>query len=359
MRYGRHTKTAVSIAAVLALVLAACDNGADTGDEGTNGDDDAAAADDDATAEGAVDAGWCEGVSIAAFPGGPPGTVFTNNVHNGFLAAEADLGPDVTYFFSEWSPELLISQMREAIAMSPDGIATYGFAGEEATGPLVEEAYDQGIIVTILNTPLPESQEKFAAVGMGYVGADLYDAGHSLASEAADRAELGEGDKAFVWGLRALPSRGERTIGAIEALEERGIEVVYQEIDDATNSDPQAGTSTFAGVMSANPDIDLVITDHGALTSTAETYMNTAGLGPGDVYFAGFDVSPATAQAIESGFLNLVIDQQPFLQGYIPILNICLTEVYGFAGLHIDSAGAFVDQDNIDVIAPLAEQEIR
>ena len=101
------------------------------------------------------------------------------------------------------------------------------------------------------------------------------------------------------------------------------------------------------------------MTDHGALTSTAETYATAAGLAPGDVYFAGFGLGPATVDAIKSGFLNLVIDQQPFLQGYLPILQICLTQKYGFSGLFVDTAGSFVDADNVDFVEPLAVEEIR
>ncbi|MDP3316390.1 MAG: hypothetical protein Q8M47_10025, partial [Devosia sp.] len=68
------------------------------------------------------------------------------------------------------------------------------------------------------------------------------------------------------------------------------------------------------------------------------------------------DLSPATVKAIKGGFTELVIDQQPWLQGYLPILQICLTKVYGFSGLHIDTGGGFADKDNIDFLAPLAEK---
>ena len=54
-----------------------------------------------------------------------------------------------------------------------------------------------------------------------------------------------------------------------------------------------------------------------------------------------------------------MIDQQPWLQGYLPILQICLSKIYGFSGLHIDTGGGFADKDNIDFLAPLAEKEIR
>ena len=73
---------------------------------------------------------WCEGVKIAAFPGGPQGGVFANNVYNGFRQAEVDLGPTVTYYFSDWDPNKMLTQIQQAVATQVDGIATYGFAGE-------------------------------------------------------------------------------------------------------------------------------------------------------------------------------------------------------------------------------------
>ena len=80
---------------------------------------------------------WCQGVKIAAFPGGPQGGVFANNVYNGFKQAELDLGPTVTYYFSDWDPNKMLTQIQQAVATKVDGIATYGFGGEPATAPLV------------------------------------------------------------------------------------------------------------------------------------------------------------------------------------------------------------------------------
>ena len=300
---------------------------------------------------------WCSGVKIAAFPGGPQGGVFANNVYNGFRQAEADLGPTVTYYFSDWDPNKMLQQIQQAVATKVDGIATYGFAGEPATGPIVDQAFAQGTIFTSLNTALPDSQKKYSA---GYVGAPNYDAGFALGSEAAKRAKLQAGDQVFVWGLKGQGGdRGQRTVGVIDAFEKAGAKVIYQEIDSATNADPNAGTATFVGVMGANPGIKVVVTDHGGLTSNVGVYAKAASLKPGQVYFAGFDMSPNTAQAVKEGYQNLVIDQQPFLQGYIPILNICLTKKFGFSGLNINTAGAFVDSTNVDAVAPLAAKEIR
>jgi len=303
---------------------------------------------------------WCSGVKIAAFPGGPQGGVFANNVYNGYRQAELDLGPSVTYYFSDWDPQKMLTQLQQAIATKVDGIAFMGHPGDAATDPQIDKAFSEGIIFTTANTALPTAQAKYGPQGMGYVGAPNHAAGFALGAEAAKRAGLKAGDAAYVWGLKGQGGdRGSRTVGVIEAIEKTGAKVIYQEIDKATDADPNAGVATFVGVMKANPNIKLVVTDHGALTANVGVFARAASLKPGQVFFAGFDMSPATAKAIKEGYQELVIDQQPYLQGYLPILNICLTKKFGFSGLDINTAGAFVDPKNVDAIAPLAAQEIR
>jgi simple sugar transport system substrate-binding protein len=302
---------------------------------------------------------WCSGVKIVFFPGGPEGGVFAVNVYNGAKQAEADLGPSVQYVWSAWDPQKMIQQFRESAATKPDGIAVMGHPGDEAFDPLIDDAESKGIIVTSQNTELPKMQAKYAANGFGYVGASNYPAGYALGAEAVKRFGLKSGDRAMVWGLLSQPTRGERTKGVIDALKEAGLTVDYLEIDSATNADPVAGVPTFTGYVSSHPDVKLVVTDHGGLTATAETYVKAAGKNAGDIKVAGFDLSPATIAAIRGGWTGLVIDQQEWLQGYIPILQICLTKLYGYSGLAINTGAGFVDKSNVEFVAPLAEKNIR
>jgi simple sugar transport system substrate-binding protein len=302
---------------------------------------------------------WCSNVHIVFFPGGPSGGVFAVNVYNGAVQAQNDLGPKVDYVWSNWDPQTMISQFRTSAATKPDGIAVMGHPGDESFDSLIDDAEKQGIIVTSQNTPLPKAQAAYAANGFGYVGAQLYQAGFDLGTQAFKRSGLKAGDRAFVWGLKSQPTRGQRTQGVIDALTKAGMTVDYIEIDAATNADPNAGTPTFAAYASAHPDVKLVVTDHGGLTATAATYLKAANKKPGDIYLAGFDLSPATVTAIQDGWTSLVIDQQEWLQGYLPILQICLTKVYGFSGLDINTGAGFVDKSNVAFIAPLAQKNIR
>ena len=54
-------------------------------------------------------------------------------------------------------------------------------------------------------------------------------------------------------------------------------------------------------------------------------------------------------------YADLVLDQQPWLQGYLPIVQICLTKIYKFAGLYIDTGSGIIDKSNLDPLIPLDE----
>jgi simple sugar transport system substrate-binding protein len=300
-----------------------------------------------------------EDVTIVFFPGGNEGCPFASVVYRGAKAAEEDLGCKVDYVWSDWLPDKMVAQFKEAIARRPDGIAVMGHPGVAAYAPLVDEARQKGIIVTSQNTTLPEIEDKFKGAGFGYVGQELYPSGLMLGKGAAERAGLKKGDRAMVWGLLGQETRGLRTKGCIDALKEMGMEVDYLEISDSINSDASLGTPVITSYVAAHPDVKLIITDHGALTATAGTYMRGANKKPGEVFMAGFDLSAATADAIKEGWVGAVLDQQPWLQGYLPVLQIALTKKYGFSGLHIDTGAAIIDKSNIDFVAPLAEKGIR
>ncbi len=315
-----------------------------------------------AATEGAAPAAgtnWCSGTKIVFFPGGTPGGGFEQVVYNGALQAANDTGADVQYVWSDWDPAKMITQFQQAMATNPDGIAIMGHPGDEAFDPLIDEAEAQGIVVTSMNTQLPLAQAKYSSKGFGYAGAILYTAGYALGQEAVAESGVKSGDKAFLWGLLSQAGRGERTKGVKDALEAAGLTVVYQEIDDATNADPAAGVPVFTGIMSANPDIKLMVTDHGNLTGTVQTYLEAAGKQPGEIFAAGFDASGNAVEAIQAGWLQLVIDQQQYLQGYFGVLQICLTHNYGFAGIQEDTGAGFVNKANVDALVALVAKGIR
>jgi len=291
--------------------------------------------------------------------GGPEGCPFASVLYNGAMAAAKQTGCKVEAIWSDWDPGKEVEHFKETIAARPDGAILIGQPGDEGFGHLVDEAISKGIIVTTICVDLPKSRAKYIANGFGYAGASVYDAGYALGNKAAVDNDLGDGDRAMVWGLLGEPLRGMRTKGCIDALKEKGVTVDYLDIAPDTNADPPSGTPTIVAYIASHPDVDLVITDHGGLTATAQTYMEAAGKEPGEIIVAGFDLSSATTEAIRSGYVQVIADQQPWLQAYLGVLQVCLTKNFGFSGLYVDTGAGFVTADNIEAVAPLAELGIR
>jgi len=102
-----------------------------------------------------------------------------------------------------------------------------------------------------------------------------------------------------------------------------------------------------------------VITDHGALTATIPAYIQAAGKKPGEVCGAGFDLSAPIVKGLQDGAIAVVLDQQPFLQGYLPIMQLYLTSKFGFAGINVDTGAALITKDNVGAVASLAKDGIR
>ena len=301
----------------------------------------------------------CEGLNFVFFPGGPEGGPFASIVYNGAAAAEKLTGCKVEYVWSDWNPEKMVRQLGEAIARQPDGISIMGHPGVEALGPLVDDARKQGIIMTTSNVDLPTLEQRYKSTGFGYVGQKVYDAGYTLGAGTVEACNLKAGDKVLVWGLLGQPGRGQRTQGVIDALEKEGIEIAYLEISDEVNKDAAQGTPAFTAFAAANPDLKALVTDHGALTSTAGVYLRAAGIEPGKICGAGFDLSAPTAQAIKDGWVSVVLDQQPFLQGFLPIMQLYLAKKFGFAGMNVDTGAALITKANVDQIMPLVAEAIR
>jgi len=301
----------------------------------------------------------CAGLRFVFFPGGPEGDSFASIVYNGAKLAAQQTGCRVDYVWSDWNPQKMVQQFSEAIARKPTGISIMGHPGEQALAPLVDQARKAGIIVTDANVDLPNIEAKYNADGFGYAGALQYSAGAGLGKAAFAACGLKSGDEVLLWGLLGQAGRGQRTKGIKDVLEQAGVKVDYLEISDAVNKDSAQGITVFTSFVAAHPRLKAVITDHGVLTATIPAMMRAAGKAPGSICGAGFDLSAATAQAIKDGAITIVADQQPFLQGYLPIVSMYLTAKFGFSGLHVDTGAAFVTKANIDLVAPLAREAIR
>jgi len=299
---------------------------------------------------------WCKGVHLRFFVGGAEGDAFGTIVYNGARQAEHDLGPTVDYIFSGWDMEKMTQQLRQAVAVKPDGIAMMGHPGDAAIMPLAEEASKSGIKMMYQNVPVPEVMAKF---GGGYVGAHLGPQGHALGVEAVKRAGLKSGDVALMIGPWNQLNRAERELATVKALEEAGVKVIKIDAPPEWAADPNLAIPVITAALAKNPEIKAVGYPGGQLLGNVPTFMQTAGKKPGEIFNFGFDTSPQIVEAFNGGWVQLTSDQQPIMQGYLPILALCQEVVYGLSPIDVDTGAGFVTPDNYQAVAKLATEGLR
>ena len=304
----------------------------------------------------ALDAKWCKDVHIRFFVGGAEGDAFGTIVYNGAKQAEADLGPKVDYIFSGWDVEKMVQQLREAVAVKPAGIAMMGHPGDAAIMPLAEQAHKDGIKMMYQNVPVPKVT---AAFGGGYVGAQQEQQGRALGAEAFKLAGLKSGDKAIMIGPFDNESRGARERGTVAALKEAGVDVVQINSVPEWAADPNLAIPVITAALLNNPGVKAVGYPGGQMLGNVPTYMQAAGRKAGDIFNFGFDTSPQIVEAFKGGWVQLTADQQPFMQGYLPILSLCQQVVLGLAPMNVDTGAGFVTPQNYEIVSELAKQALR
>ena len=73
----------------------------------------------------------------------------------------------------------------------------------------------------------------------------------------------------------------------------------------------------------------------------------------------GYDISAAALDGLRKGYISVVVDQQPYLQGFMPVVAAVLQKRYGISGLMLNTGGGVITKDNVEAIAALVEQGVR
>ena len=138
-----------------------------------------------------------------------------------------------------------------------------------------------------------------------------------------------------------------------------GVKVVRLASEPEWAADPNLAIPVVTAALQANPTAKAIVYPGGQMLGNAPTYMKAAGKKPGEVFNVGFDTSPQIVEAFKSGWVQLTADQQPFQQGYLPILSLCEQIVYGLAPINVDTGAGFVTPENYKAVADLAKEGLR
>jgi simple sugar transport system substrate-binding protein len=299
-----------------------------------------------------------KGISMYMQMGGNPGDGATLARQTGAAQAAAALGVDLKEQFSAWAPETMINQFKEAVAAKPTCIEIMGHPGGTAFRDLVKGAVDQGIIVTVGNSPMTDLQTEFGTKGMGYAGVDLY-AGGVLTAEYMLKQGLKSGDEAMVYGVFSQAERGQSEKGLADTLEKAGLKVDRLEITQEVNSDTTLAIPVLTAYIQAHPNLKAIGTQHGSITGQLAEVLQKAGKKPGEIIVGGIDLAPATIDGLKSGYVSATLDQLLYLQGFMPVLQCVLTAKYKMPGLNLNTGAGAVTSETITDLIPLIEAGIR
>jgi len=290
--------------------------------------------------------------------GGNPGDGATLPREIGAKAAAELYGVKLVEQFSGWAPEKMISQFREAMAASPSCIEIMGHPGNAAFMPLVEKAEAAGIMVTAGNVPLPEIEAKYRQNGFGYAGTYLFQGGEETADAMVAQGHLKPGDEALVYGLFSEGVRGQSARGVVAGLKKAGLKVSELTISTQVDADSALAVPILVAYIERHPNLKAIATQHGLVTSFIPQALKEAGKKPGHIIVGGIDLAPATVSGLENGYITVSLNQQLYLQGYLPVLQCVMSKNYYMPGLNINTAAGTVNGKLIKLLVPLITQGI-
>jgi simple sugar transport system substrate-binding protein len=304
--------------------------------------------DDEGGGEGgdSVDLTQEKDVTISVITHGQ-GDSFWAVAKKGAEQAGEDLGVTVKYSESNNDPQEQAQLIETAITEEVDGIAVSA-PDPDAIQDSVKTAVDAGIPVITLNSGAEESADLGAITHVGQT--------ETIAGEGAG-AQLKEAGATKVIciiheqgnvGLNQRCDGAKKGFGGeVENLQVAGvsdISTTLTEIQSKLESD-----TSIDGVLSLNPDIAMAARDA------------VAGAGS-EATVGTFDLSGDVIQAIQDDEIAFAVDQQQYLQGYLPVVFLTLNKtnlntVGG--GLPVLTGPGFVTKENAAEIQELAEAGTR
>ncbi len=96
-----------------------------------------------------------------------------------------------------------------------------------------------------------------------------------------------------------------------------------------TETDPSVTRSRIEAALRSDPSIDAIIGLNASLVSEPAVAAVAALGRTGKVHVASFDLSPGILHDVVDGTADFVVDQQPYLQGYLPVLFLAQRARYG------------------------------
>lgn len=241
-----------------------------------------------------------------------------------------------------------VALVRQAIADKVDGIAL-NIIDPVAFDEVVAQAVSQGIPVVAFNIDDSSTpNERLATVSQ-----QVYEAGKALAERAA---------RDIPAGAQVLLTKHDEGISALDERQ-RGIQDVLKAkairwTSVITGNDSTKGAQVVAEALRKYSEIRVVLGSGQSDTEAAGRAI-AAEFADQGYWAAGFDLSPMTLDLIEQGHIRFTLDQQPYVQGFYPVVQLALQRRYGLTPSNIDAGATMIDRSNVQSVKRLTAEHFR
>lgn len=286
---------------------------------------------------------------------------FWQAVQKGYEDACGKIGAtcQMVYVQTDGSIQEQVANMEAALSRAPDALIT-SIVDNTAFDDVISRARDSGIIVIASNVDDLEGaagNARQAFIGQGFVPA-----GYSLA-EAQSANFPAEGPLHVLVGVSG-PGQNwseQRALGITNFLDEYiaanpDREITYERIDSGL--DLATVADRVGAYLAANPNTNAYF-DTGFWHAAVGRVLADRGIPPGQVLLGGFDLVPEVIEQMEAGYIQVQVDQQPYMQGFMPVMEVYLAKTVGLAPTDIDTGQGIVTPDMAPAIKELSAQGVR
>ena len=240
----------------------------------------------------------------------------------GIEDAEALLGTTSQWTGSEESVvQDMVNEMDTAISGGADGIAV-SIVDPQAFNDPIQNALDQGIPVIAYNADGAADRENPA---LAYVGQDLFQSGVEMGNRIVEIVD--EGLVALFIATPGQLNIQPRIDGAIQAIEDSGSNIEIQQV--TTGAELPEERSRIEAWYNGHKDVAGMFAVDGGSTQGVAQVMEQFGLAEQGVRAGGYDMLPETLQLMSQNHIDFTIDQQPYLQGFLPVIQLYLYKISG------------------------------
>ena len=291
-----------------------------------------------------------------------PGNVFWQAVKAGMEDACGMVDADCQMIFlqtQDGNLQEVLANLEAAIVQQPDGIIT-SIMNPDVFDRAIQSAIDQGIPVIGSNVDDIEGADGNAR--LSFIGQNLEHAGYELGKAATEfmpeegplHVLLGISDPGQTWAEQRVS--GLKRFFSDFAAANPDRKITWDAIDSGV--DYSVTGSRIAAYLQTNLNTNAYL-GAGFWYVGAVSALKDLGYKKGEVVLGGFDLVPRVLEELEAGWVQVTVDQQPYLQGFLPIMQLHLMKTLKLGKWDVNTGNSMIYQADAMELMTLSNRGFR